>query len=77
MYQHLRLWFWWNYIVNKDEFSPRLNYWYLYDTMKKKKPYSVDLLNASLTRQRHLAHELDMGKKIRSINPHYIRQAKI
>ena len=33
MYQHFKLWFWWNFVIRKNEFNKRLDYMYLYTKM--------------------------------------------
>ena len=78
MYQHIRLWFWWNYIIKRDEFSHKLGYWYLYKKHVNKKPnYSCDKSGGIIIRHRNLAHDLDNGDKISDINPELIKLARI
>ena len=76
-YWHLRLWFWWNYSIKKDEFSPKLGYWKMYDKYKKKPNYSVDVLNSLIVKQRNIAHRLEEGENIKDIAPHLVEWARI
>ena len=76
-YWHLRLWYWWNYVIKRDEFSTKLGYLNMYNKYKNSYNYLVDVLNATISRQRNIAHMLDDGKAITDISPHYIMWACI
>ena len=77
MWQRIKLWFWWNYVIDKDEFSHKLSYWYMYEKYKNRKHYSRDQLNEVISKQRNIAHRLDAGEKIKDFAPHYIEWAWI
>ena len=68
-YYWLRLWIWWNYIIKKDEFSYKLDPWYLW----KIERYSDKIL----IYRRTIAHELYNGASIRYIDTDYIKKSKI
>ena len=76
-YWHLRLWFWWNFVVKQDEFSNELNYWEMRRKYVGKVNYSVDVLNYLIVKQRNIAHDLDNGKDITDIPRKMIEWARI
>jgi len=79
-YYTLRLWYWWYYIMDEDEFSPELGYWLIRQRQLKRYPNStsVDALNMTVIRQRNIAHELDLGTmKVSDFSRFQIENARI
>jgi len=74
MYRHFRLWFWWNFVIKKDEFSPKLGVMSMSSKYKKLRMSEVGIL---ISRQRSIAHRLDSGENIKDINQDTIKYAKI
>lgn len=64
-YYRLKLWYWWNYIIKKDEFHESLEYVERY------------LGNDAIIFKRQVAHLLDMGVKIKSIEILKIKMMKL
>ena len=62
-YYTFRLWYWWNYVINEDEFSPKLGYWQTRERElnRSSKDLSIKTLNMIIIKQRNVAHELDTG----------------
>jgi len=82
MYRHLRLWFWWNYTIKRNEFSNKLNFYAVYEKQRGSCKgdngcVNMKLISYILMRQRDIAHNLDAGCKIKSFNPTYLKLAKI
>jgi len=69
-YQQIRLWYWWTFKLNKDEFSKELSYLQMYNKHKAE-------ANSIIHSQRHLAHELDAGVPISAFDSGYIKRAKL
>jgi len=76
-YYHIRLWYWWKFIINRYEFSTKLEYRYLYDKYKSIPSYSKEQLATIMTGQRNIAHRLDAGERITNISPKLIKLARI
>ena len=75
MYYHIKLWIWWNYIIEQDEFSNKLEFYYIkymYGEMNELQDISLLVI-----RQRQIAHMLDKHDDVFKISPEHIKLAKI
>ena len=80
-YRYLRLWFWWNFIIKRNEFSEKLDFFNLYEKHKescRKENGLVDmsLISLIIVYQRNIAHDLDNGEDIFSFSPEMIKRAR-
>lgn len=73
-YYQTKLRLWWKYVIKKNEFSTKLDLFFI-----RRKYKNVSLLDASLlvSRQRDIAHRLDNGEQIESIQLNTIVASKI
>jgi hypothetical protein len=60
-YYQLKLWIWWNFVIKKNEFSKKLDLFYIKRRCKK---LSLTELSYLVVRQRQLAHDLDNGDAV-------------
>ena len=72
IYYKLKLWYWWNFTIKKDEFHDSLSYWNIhrrYNNIKKASRIALY--------RRSLAHRLDYGTRITDIPTAIIKRAEI
>jgi len=63
IYYHIRLWYWWHFYINRDEFSNKLSLSYYY--FHKHQHFRTS--NHTCIRARVIAHKLAMGISILDI----------
>jgi len=74
MIWYMKLWYWWNFTIKRDNFHYKLSSSFLYDKFSSLEHSNI---NDIITRQRDIAHRLDLGTSIREIAPKEIKLAEI
>ncbi len=82
LYYRIRLWYWWNYSIQRDEFSHKLDFFYLYEKLKHKLKDNqgkilMGKISRILVRQRNIAHVLDINPDLSEIPTEFIKRARI
>ncbi len=82
LYYRIRLWYWWNYSIQCDEFSHKLDFFYLYEKLKYKLrddqgKILMGKISRILVRQRNIAHVLDINPDLSEIPTEFIKRARI
>ena len=73
LYYRAKLWYWWTYIMRKDEFNEGpISIYYKYNSK-----YNREEQQSILIFRRNIAHDLDAGKEIKDIPYNIIKKAKI
>jgi hypothetical protein len=62
-FKSIKLWYWWNFSINKNEFSSKLDLLSLYSITKA----PLNQLSDIVMNRRQLAHELDLDDSFNRI----------
>ncbi len=61
LYHRIKLWYWWNFTINRDEFHPSLSSMHIY--FNSGRLTTKEIPNILIAR-RQLAHSLDTGQYV-------------
>ena len=72
MLARIRLWYWWNFTIQRNEFSSKLDIRHPINRCQ-----TAGQTVVLTTKRRHIAHLLDVGSSIVDIPVEAIKQARI